>query len=456
MPSPFIMNVFSQCSPISQSAGQWRNPRDRAARGYNDVDFWVELAKTAERGCFDSLFFADVHGVYDVYNGSSDAGIRHGMQWPGNDPTLLLALLARETKHLGFISTYSTSYFEPFTTAKLFSSLDHFTRGRVGWNIVTSYLSSAGRNGLGKTLEHDQRYDKAEEFLDVCYRLWEHSWENDAFVFDAENDMLIDPARVHQINHVGEHYSVEGPHMCSPSPQRTPFLVQAGQSPRGYAFGSKHAEGLYVVFPNTEKAAAGAHAVREGEAKAGRAPHSVKLMQAMGVVVAETEREAQLKFKRYQDYASVEGALALFGGWTGIDLSGYKPDDMIGAFETDQMKYLASYFGDIDPDKQWSFGDMCEFMKMVSVGPVLVGSPDQIADELERWIEEGCLDGFNLVPIDQPGTLADFVDLVVPELQKRGRMRKEYPSHSHTLRELYSGSGNPYLAADHPAFKLSK
>jgi len=455
MTKRMLINAFSQCCPTPQSEGQWKNPRDRSVPGFNDVEFWIELAKTAERGCFDSLFFADVHGAYDVYGGNMDAGIRHGVQVPGNDPTLLLPLLAHETAHLGFIVTFSTSYFEPFLAAKLFSSLDHFTRGRIGWNVVTSYLRSAAANGLGELLEHDARYDKAEEYMEVCYKLWELSWDENALVYDHAHDTLIDPARVHLINHKGPHYEVAGPHMCTPTRQRTPYLVQAGQSPRGYAFSCKHAEAMFVVFQNLQKAIEGERTVRELEQRFGRAPGSLKLMQGIGVVVAETEAEVALKLERCKGYASVEGALALFGGWTGVDLSSYRPDDELGAFESNQMRHLAAFFGDIDPTRRWTFADMCDYMKLTSVCPVIAGTPTQVADELERWLEEGKVDGFNLLPVDQPGTLRDFVDLVVPELQRRGRMRTAYPLGTQTLRELYAGEGNARIARDHPARRVS-
>ncbi|MCB1749271.1 MAG: LLM class flavin-dependent oxidoreductase, partial [Gammaproteobacteria bacterium] len=441
MAQQMLINAFSQCCPTPQSEGQWKNPRDRSVPGFNDPDFWIELARTAERGCFDSLFFADVHGGYDVYGGSMEAGIRHGIQLPGNDPTVLLPLLAHETRHLGFIVTYSTTYFAPFLTAKLFSSLDHFTRGRIGWNIVTSYLDSACRNGLGEILEHDARYDRAEEYMEVCYKLWELSWEEDALVYDVANDSLVDPSRVHLIDHQGPHYQVAGPHMCTPTRQRTPFLVQAGQSPRGYEFATKHAEAQFVVFQNLARARDGEKLVRELEARAGRAAGSMKLMQGIGVVVAETEAEARLKLERCKEYAAVEGALALFGGWTGIDLKGYQPEDTLGAFASNGMQHLAAFFGDIDPERDWTFADMCDYMKLSSVCPVICGSPTQVADELERWVDEGRVDGFNLIPVDQPGSLRDFVDLVVPELQRRGRMRTAYPERRTTLRELYAGEG---------------
>ena len=448
------MTAFSQCCPTPQSEGQWKNPTDRSVPGFNDPKFWIEIAQLAERGFFESLFFADIHGVYDVYGGNMRAGIQHGVQVPGNDPTLLIPLLAHQTEHLGFISTYSTTYYEPYLTAKLFSSLDHFTNGRVGWNIVTSYLSSAQRNGIGEMLEHDERYAKADEYMEVCYKLWEQSWEEDALVFDHQSDMLVDPSRVKKINHQGKYYAVEGPHMCTATPQRTPFLVQAGQSPRGFEFCAQHAETMFVVFQNVQRAAEGTKTLRELEKKAGRKPNSVKTLQAMGVVVAETEAELALKVERYKSYASVEGVFALFGGWTGIDLAGFKPSDKIGGFESDGMQGLAAFFAGIDAEKDWTLADVAEYMKLTSISPTIFGTPSQIADQLETWVDDGGVDGFSLIPIDQPGTLRDFVDLVVPELQNRGRMRSEHPPAGLTLREIYSGEGNPRLPADHPGRRV--
>ncbi len=454
MSKRIYLNAFTQACPTPQSEGQWKNPRDRSVPGFNNTGFWIELAKTAERGCFDTLFFADVHGVYDVYGGNMDAGIRHGVQVPGNDPTLLLALLAHETNNLGFLVTCSTTYFPPYVTAKVFSSLDHFTGGRIGWNIVTSYLESASRNGLGELMDHDERYERAEEYMDVCYKLWERSWDDDAFVLDVENDVLVDPTRVRKINHRGKYFAVEGPHMCAPTSQRTPYLVQAGQSPRGYAFGAKHAEALFVVFQNRHKAAEGVAKVRALEAANGRASGAVKFMQGVGVVVAETEQELELKVARYKGYAAIEGLLALFGGWTGIDLSGFRPEDEIGAFDSNHIKQFAAFFAEIDPDKRWTFADVCEYMKLASITPLITGTPTRVADELELWIEEGGVDGFNLIPIDQPGSLTDFVDLVVPELQRRGRVQKEYGPRDLSLRERFSGAGNARLPAAHPAKRV--
>lgn len=448
------INAFSQCSICPQSKGQWKNPRDRSSHGYKDVEFWLEMARTLERGCVDALFFADIHGVYDVYGGGMDAGIRHAVQFPGNDPSTLVALLAHETANLGFIFTCSTTYYPPFHTAKLFSSLDHFTDGRVGWNIVTSYLDSAYKNGLGdKPLPHDERYDQADEYMEVVYKLWEQSWDEDAIVRDMVADVHTDPARVHTIDHSGKYYSVRGPHMCEPSPQRTPLLVQAGQSPRGLRFGTTHAEALFVAYQGVDDAKAQTPIIRDLAEAAGRSRNSVKLLMAVSCIVGETEREAKLKYEQYMSLASPEGALALFGGWTGIDLAGYEMSAAIRDFESEQIKSVADFFCKPGAEREFTLRDMVEYMSLSSIAPVFVGDATQVADQLEELVDVGGIDGFNFVPVVQPDSARDLVDLLIPELQRRGRFRTKYEGT--TLRERFLGAGHSRLESTHPAAALT-
>ncbi|MBW7459976.1 NtaA/DmoA family FMN-dependent monooxygenase, partial [Paenibacillus sepulcri] len=228
------------------SHGLWKHP-DNERRRYNDLGYWTELAQLLEKGKFDALFLADVIGVYDVYKGTRDISIQNAVQVPANDPSLIVPVMAHATKHLGFAVTVTTSYEHPFALSRRLSTLDHLTRGRVAWNIVTSYLPNAARNfGLDEMIKHDDRYEIAEEFLEVCYKLWEGSWEDDAVVFDTAGDIYADPAKVHEIAHKGKHFQVAGPHLCEPSPQRTPVLYQAGSSGRGRAFAAKHAECVFV------------------------------------------------------------------------------------------------------------------------------------------------------------------------------------------------------------------
>jgi len=448
------LTAFNQCSAALQSFGQYRNPRDRTTAGYKSLEYWMELARTLDAACFDSLFFADVHGVYDVYKGSAEPGIRHAVQFPGNDPTVLFPALASAAPHLGFISTYSTTYYPPFHTAKLFSSLDHFTGGRVGWNIVTSYLPSAARNGMGAMLPHDERYERAEEYMAVVYKLWEASWEEDAVVCDAGRDMHIDPARVHRINHKGEYFEVAGPHMCEPSPQRTPLLLQAGQSGRGIRFGARHGEAIFVTYPTVEMARPRVIRIRDAVRAEGRDPEHVKLMAGMAVVVAETLEEARLKERRLRSYASPEGGFALFGGWTGVDLWQFKDDDILDRFDSEGIKAAARWFSAVHPGRTATLAEAREEMKLASLIPLIVGDPPRVADEIERWADEAGIDGINLVPIYQPGSFIDFIELVLPELRRRGRVRTSYDGA--TLRENVFGAGNWRLAPDHPGHRLAR
>lgn len=446
------LNAFTQACVGHHSEGQWKNPLSRVRTGYRESSYWIELARTLERGRFDSLFLADVHGTYSVYRGSNRVAIAQGVQFPGLDPTLLIPAMAVATEHLGFACTFSTTYFPPYHTAKLFSTLDHLSNGRVAWNIVTSYLADALANfGLRDDLTHDQRYDRAEEYMDVVYKLWEHSWEEDARVCDPARDMFTDPDKVHAIDHEGAWFNVKGPHMCEPSAQRTPVLFQAGASGRGQAFAGKHAEAVFMVSPTLQAAAEDVRKLRASAVQADRQAHDIKVNQGVAVVVALTDEEARLKERTLRSYASREGVLALFCGWTGIDLSALPPGKRLGDTESKAIQGLQGYFAKVDPAREWTLESMGEFMAIGSIMPKIVGSPATVADQLELWMEGADLDGFNIHAVTQPSGFTDFVDLVVPELQARGRMRTAYEGS--TLREHLFGPGRCRLNERHPVHR---
>ena len=446
------VNAFTQCSICHHSKGQWKHPNDRSSRGYKDVDYWVDLARTLERGCFDALFLADVHGTYATYKGSRETAVRHCVQFPSNDPTLIVSAMAHATRSLGFACTYSTTYFQPYHTAKVFSTLDHLTRGRIAWNVVTSYLPDANANfGIEGQMEHDERYDRAEEYMEAVYKLWEHSWEEDAVVRDENHDIHTDPDKVHEINHDGHWFKVPGPHMCEPSLQRTPVLFQAGQSGRGMTFAAKHAEAIFGVWPNIESCEKNVAKTRAVAIEQGREPDQIKVFAGMTIVVASTDAEAEAKYESYLQYRSPEGALALFSGWVGYDLAQLKPGQSLDEIKTDAIQGLIGYFSAVDPDKRWTVEDIGEFIAIGSIMPKIIGSPTTVVDQLERWVDETGIDGINLVPVVQPSGFTEFVDLVVPELQRRGRMRTGYETA--TLREHYFGEGHARLPHNHAAYQ---
>jgi len=315
----FAMNTVGHLSP-----GLWRHPRDQATR-YTDIHYWVELARTLERGCIDGLFIADVLGVYDVYGGNADAALRSAAQVPVNDPLQLVPAMAAATRHLGFGVTASVSFEHPYPFARRMSTLDHLTQGRAGWNIVTSYLASGARNLGQPPLSHDQRYALAEEYLQVCYKLWETSWEDDAVQADRATGVYADPRKVHGIDHQGPWFKVPGFHLSEPSPQRSPVIYQAGASSRGRAFAAAHAECVFVAAPSKAVLRKQVAELRAAVAAAGRAADEVQILEQLTVIVAPTDQQALALLDEYRQYASASGALTLMAGWTGNRLRRIRP-----------------------------------------------------------------------------------------------------------------------------------
>jgi long-chain alkane monooxygenase len=443
-------NAFDMTCIMHQSPGLWAHPTDQSTR-YNDLGYWVELAKLLERGKFDGLFIADVLGVYDTYQGSHEASVRRAMQVPVHDPLMQVSAMAAATENLGFGITVSATYEQPYALARRFSSLDHLTDGRIAWNIVTSYLDGAARNlGMDRQMSHDERYDLAAEVVEVCYKLWEGSWEEDAVVADRENQVYADPEKVHPIGHQGKYFSVPGIHLSEPSPQRTPVIWQAGTSTKGRAFAARHAEAVFTVAPTAPVLRRYVDDIRAVAATHGRDPRSVKIYTEIATVVAATDAEAQAKYEEFLGWADYEGALAFYAGITGIDLSTLDPDVPLEYVETDSARFALEIFSSADPDRTWTPREVVKFVSIGAMGPVFVGSPTTVADELERWMDEADIDGFNLAYVTTPGTFEDFIDYVVPELQARGRYWTDYDG-SETLRERIYEPGQKRVRDDHPA-----
>ena len=443
-----ILNAFDMGCVGHQSPGLWTHPEDQAHR-YKDLDYWTDLARLLERGRFDSLFLADVLGTYDVYRGSRDAAVRQSAQIPLIDPLLTVSAMAAATDHLGFGVTVSLTYEQPYSLARKFTTLDHLTKGRVAWNVVTSYLESAARNlGLDTQVGHDERYEVADEFLEVCYQLWEGSWEEDAVRLDREAGVYTDPAKVHDIEHKGRYFSVPGAFLSEPSPQRTPVIFQAGASPRGRLFSARHAEAVFVNAVDPDLTRALVQDLRAKVAAEGRDPHSVKIFVLLTAITAETDELAEAKYEDYLSHAAPEGAFALYGGWSGLDLSRYGLDEPLEYVDTDAVRSALEIFTRADPERTWTPREISRYLTIGGIGPVVVGSPSTVADQLEHWVDHTGIDGFNLAYAVTPGTFTDFVDLVVPELRARGRVPLDYESA--TLRENLGGPG-PRVSDDHPA-----
>lgn len=443
------LNAFDMNCAGHLSAGLWTHPRDRSAT-YTDLEYWIDLAKVLERGKFDGLFLADVLGVYDVYRGNVDAALRQCTQVPVNDPVLVIPAMAAVTKHLGFGVTCTLSFEPPYPFARRMSTLDHLTKGRVAWNIVTGYLDSAAKGvGLNAQTAHDLRYDIADEYMEVVYKLWEGSWEDDAVARDREQGIFVHPEKVHKIHHQGPHYRMDAMHLCEPSPQRTPLLYQAGASPRGRQFAGKHAECVFLGGHSKRIVASTVANIRQSAVQHARNPTDVLMFMGMTVIVGRTEAEARAKHEDYKRYVSPEGALALFSGWTGIDFSQYDLDEPLRHVKNDAVNSLVDSLARADRHKPWTVREIVEYGGLGGPSPLIIGSPEQVADELMSWVAQTDIDGFNLAYIVTPETFTDFVDLVVPELQRRGVFKSDY--RAGTLREKFYGPGRSRLLANHPA-----
>ncbi|NPD16047.1 LLM class flavin-dependent oxidoreductase [Xinfangfangia sp. D13-10-4-6] len=439
-------NAFDMNCVGHQSPGLWAHPDDRSAT-YKDLDYWQNLARTLERGIFDGIFIADVIGYYDVYNGNNDGAIRNGAQIPVNDPIQLAAPIALATQHLGIGITASTSFEHPYTFARRIATADHHTKGRVGWNIVTSYLESGAKNiGQGGLKKHDNRYEVASEYLEVIYKLLEGSWEEDAVRRDADGRIFADPAKVHEIGHKGKYFEVPGYGLTEPSPQRTPLIYQAGASGPGKAFAAKHAECVFVGAPSKALLKEYVADIRARAAAEGRDPSKLYIYTLITIITDETEEKARAKFEDYSKYISYEGSLVFMSGWSGVDFGAYQPGEVIRKVETNAIHSMLDAFG--GKDKVWTVDELAKYGGIGGQGPVFVGSPEQIADTLQDWVAETDVDGFNIAYAVTPGSFEDVVNLIVPELQKRGAYPTEYTPG--TLREKLFGAG-PYLPENHPA-----
>lgn len=443
-PPPLRFNAFAMNCVSHINHGQWVRP-DTQQTSYTDLDTWVELARILERGKFDALFLADVVGTYETFGGNRDAAVREGLQIPVNDPSLLLPTLAHATEHLGLAFTQSILQEHPYNFARRLSTLDHLTKGRVAWNVVTSYLEGAGRNlGFGGLPLHAQRYERAHEYVDVLYQLLEGSWEDDAVVRDVERRVYADPAKIHDVRHTGRFYDIDGPHLSEPSPQRTPLLFQAGSSEDGREFAATHAEAVFLGAVSPEGARTQVEDVRARAVRRGRSGEDIIFFQGMTLIVGSTEEEARRKVADYDEYASLDGYAAHLAGSIGLDLAEIDFETPVGEIDTNGMKGFVRALVEGAPDKTWTFG---ELLRARAWNRPVSGTPEQIADELETWRDAG-IGGINVSYVTTPGSFADFADHLTPVLQKRGLIKTEYAEG--TLREkLFGRSGR--LPATHPA-----
>jgi alkanesulfonate monooxygenase len=435
----FYFNAFEMNTPVHQSPGLWAHPKDRAWQ-YKDLEYWTDLAGILEEGIFSAIFIADGIGYYDVYKSSVSPAIAEAAQIPLADPLQVAGPIAQATKHIGIGITSSTTFEHPYIFARRIATADHYTKGRVGWNIVTSHITQT------KLLQHDTRYEVADEYLEVIYKLLEGSWEDDAVVRKREKRIFADPDKVHEIGHKGRYFEVQGISLTEPSPQRTPVLFQAGTSEAGRKFAARHAEAVFVSTSEKHELKEYVEDIRKRAAAEGREAKKLLVFALITIIVDETDEKAKAKLEEYQKYVSIEGALTLLSGWTGSDLSRYALTDSSKKIEID-ADISSSFANDLIHGKERTIEDVAKWIGIGGPGPTFVGSAKKVADELQEWVEETDVDGFNISYVVAHETFKDIVKYLVPELQRRGVYPTSYKKG--TLREKLFGYSR--LPVSHPA-----
>jgi alkanesulfonate monooxygenase len=420
-------------NPTGSHVASWRHPDAQADAGVN-FQHYAEIAKTAERGKFDMLFLADNLAMREA---SMEALSRSAQFIANFDPLTLLGGLAAVTQRIGLICTATTSYYEPYHVARKFASLDYISGGRIGWNLVTSGTPAEAYNfGRDQHYGHAERYERAREFAEVVVALWD-SWDDDAFVRNKESGQFFDPAKLHYLNHKGKHFTVKGPLNTPRPPQGHPVIVQAGTSDDGMDVAARFAEVIFSAHLTIESCQKYYSDVKTRAAdKFGRNPDHIKVMPGLSCFVAESEAQANEKYEYLQSLihpiAAREMLSTILGG---VDLSKYPPDDPmptdlpeVGTSQSARQNVLEAARRDNLTLRETALRAAGARGKSV-----IRGTPAQIADIMEDWYTKDAADGFNFIPAYLPGSLDDFVRLVIPELQRRGLFRREYTGR--TLRE---------------------
>lgn len=420
----------------------WRMPGSWVGYPYYSTsDFYEDIARLAERGRFDLLFFGDTGGTSEDYGGDHSAVVRFGAKWPRHDMTPMIPLLARVTTGVGYALTMSTTYHHPFHVARIFNALDHVTRGRIAWNAVTSaYKGEAANWGFDVMMDHDERYRRAQEHLEVACALWD-SIEPDALLLDRENGIFADPEKVHRLDFRGDYFNVRGPLPALPSPQQRPVIIQAGQSGPGMDLAAKYAELQFSTRRTVPSMKQHRAAIDEKLASFGRRPRDLGILWSVRVQVGESESELRAKEQAFLDSVPPEAGLIEMSQQFGVDFSAAKP----GMTLVD--------FADLVKSQKGNLGSFEEMLRTTDPGTtvhafsrdfvtrrtlVIAGTPKQIADEMERLHHEtGANGGFILGRgFHAMDNIKEFVELVVPELQRRGLSKKEYGGR--TLRENFN------------------
>ncbi|QLG70961.1 hypothetical protein HG535_0G00110 [Zygotorulaspora mrakii] len=459
-----IINAFLMGAAGNQTIGIWRHPNDKSTQLYQTPTYCTDLAKLLERGKFHTVFLADVLGPYDVYKGGQNFGpvAKTGAQWPISDPSYFIPLMAYVTSKLAFGITISTISEQPYHLARRLGTLDLITNGRVGWNIVTSYLDSASRNLLnGETLPSSQeRYKRAEEFVEVVLKLFLSSWQDGAVKLDRENGIFTDPEGLRHINHVGKYFKVPGPGITSPSQQKLPVIIQAGTSSRGIELAARNAEVIFLASLTPEDLEKSVRDIKLiAQNKYGRDPTKMKFLALITVILGDTHEEAESRYLEYLRYSDEEGAKAMFSGWTGVDIDKFGDEEVLTNVEHLAVASAVKKWQNAHPRvEKWTKRAIVQEIKVGGSGPLIIGTPREVADTIQEWVDISDIDGFNFAYTVLPQSYEEIVDKLLPVLRDRGLARRDYPdtderSEYLTFREQLFGQKT--LDVTHPAYTLN-
>ena len=430
MPAKRMMRLGLSIRGHGYHPAAWRHP-DVPAEGTLDIQHYVRSARIAERGKIDMIFFADGAGIRQADSPRGSLS-RTGRDMVELEPMTLLPALAMVTRDVGLVTTASTTYNEPYNLARKFATLDLISNGRAGWNVVASWSEHEAQNfGLETTLDYDTRYARSAEFVDVVKGLWD-SWDDGALVFDKGAGQYFDDTKMHVLDHHGRFFKVRGPLNVACMPQGHPVIVQAGASEQGRELGAATAEVIYAIAGSVESARAYYVDVKGRMAKYGREPDDLKILPAFCPVVGRTREEAQAKYDQLQalidPLAGLGSLYSVFGDLSGYPLDEPVPENVLGRQEHRSMSVQL-----IERARREKPTIRQLFLRSGLTGSAKIGTPADIADSMQEWFEAVACDGFNITPATLPGGGADFVDMVVPELQRRGLFRHEYEGK--TLRE---------------------
>jgi len=415
---------FQINSPINHTVLSWAAPDDNRLKALGDLGLWIDMAKTLERGLFDAIFFADTPGVFDRYMDRMDDAIRYGVCWPTMDPVTLLGAIAGATTRLGLAATVSTGPHHPYSVVRQLSTLDYMSGGRVGWNIVTGHLRGEHRAYGLTELPHDERYDRAEEYMEICYQLWDSVGEGEV-IADKQSGIFADPAKIAKVSHQGKYFNCNTVAPALPSPQGRPVLFQAGSSGRGQQFAMKHADVVFAIQPNVAGMKKLMNDFHASAAQCGRSP-APGVTFGIQPIVAGSEEEAKKKLNDIVERIPLEAAISRLSGTMGVDFSGMELDQPLAEMQTQGSQGLMKAFSNIVGEKPLTLRDVAIRWGLAVGMPQIIGSPEQVAEQIETiWRETGC-HGFNVTPNIMPVSIDDFVNEVVPILQKRGVYPSEY------------------------------